>query len=97
MINRIKDNLETTTRKLLHEKDKANFKSDENIKDNYQELSGLNNKILTMTQEIRQNTGKYILNERVSNILQISAMVITLILFIMLTYYTVKYANNMRD
>jgi len=97
LINRIKDNLETTTRKLLHEKDKANFKSDENIKDNYQELSGLNNKILTMTQEIRQNTGKYILNERVSNILQISAMVITLILFIMLTYYTVKYANNMRD
>ncbi len=97
LINRIKDDLETTTRKLLHEKDKANLKSDENIEDNYQALSGLDNRILTMTQEIRQNTGKYILSDRVSSILQTTVIVITLILFIMLTYYTVKYANNMRN
>jgi hypothetical protein len=97
LVGRIKSELEATTRNLLHEKSKSDIKNDETIEDKYIELNGLDSKILTITQEIRQNTGKYLLNQRVSGILKYAMIIILTIMSMMLIYYSVKYTRNMSN
>jgi len=94
LIDRIKDNLDSTTRKLMYEKNIIDGKNEQLIKDNYKELNGLDDKILTTTQQIRDNTNRYILTKSIKNILEIFIVVIIISFVLMLTYFLIKYYRN---
>ena len=94
LIDRIKDNLDSTTRKLMYEKNIIDGKNEQLIKDNYKELNGLDDKILTTTQQIRDNTNRYILTKSIKNILEIFIVVIIISFVLMLTYYLIKFYKN---
>lgn len=94
LIDRIKDNLDSTTRKLMYEKNLIDSKNEQLIKDNYKELNGLDDKILTTTQQIRDNTNRYILTKSIKNILEIFIVVIIISFVLMLTYFLIKYYRN---
>ena len=93
-IKRLQQDLDMSTRNLLHAKNKYDERKDETIKDNYMMLSGLDNTIATLSQKIRQNNGKFLINEKATYILDIGMKVAAVILTIFLIYFSIKYARN---
>ena len=78
----------------MYEKNLIDSKNEQLIKDNYKELNGLDDKILTTTQQIRDNTNRYILTKSIKNILEIFIVVIIISFVLMLTYFLIKYYRN---
>ncbi len=93
LIKRLQKDLDQTTRNLLHEKNKYNDNKNENIKDNYMKLSNLDKTIMTISQKIRDNNSRYIVNEKAADILDISVKVTIVLLAIFLIYFSISYAK----
>lgn len=94
IIKRLQSDLGACMKNLLYEKNRNEINKDNNIKNNYTKLSNLDKTILTLTQKIKQNNSRYLLNNDVSYILIIIVGIIAFILASTLIYYSIKYTRN---
>lgn len=96
IIGRLRGELVTTNKKLLYNKNELDINKDKEIKDNYTSLNTLDTSILDTTQRIRYNNSKYIMNDKVSNIMMVLIIAIIVIFVFVLSYYSVKYMRNIK-
>ena len=92
LVKRMRRNLHETNLNLLHEKNKNSEINENNLKNNYRQLSSLDKTILTTTEKIRQTDSHYRDKEKLYRMLVYILTFVCLIIFAMSIYYLVK--NN---
>jgi len=90
IINRLHNDLETTNRNLLYEKNRLEQKRENELKENSSSLNKLDKNILTTTKKIRENYNRFLMNDNLSNILLVSMIAIIIVLVFVVSYYKIR-------